>query len=114
MKCDMNLIRQIAFQIESATGPISSQQISIGDFSPQEIAHHCEMMNDRGLIVAHSTKTMRDPHPMFCISRLSPLGHDFVNAARNDTVWNKVVRTVKNRLGDLSIQLLIDYLKKAS
>jgi hypothetical protein len=111
MRRDMNLIRKIALAIESSGSAINSELLQIEGYTKEQIAYHCELMNESGLIVANDTQTMQTPHPSFHINRLTSKGHDFVDAARSDSVWNKATTTVATTVSSVSIDVLIRYLK---
>ena len=106
----MDLIRRIAFVIEESDG-IDSTAITIDGFNADQIAYHCELMNEAGLFTAIDTTCMSSPYSEFHINRLTTVGHDFVDAARNDTLWKKAMATVKSQVGGVTIELMIQYLK---
>jgi hypothetical protein len=111
MKRDMDLIRKIAFAVESMPSSIDSESLRIDGFNEEQIAYHCELMNESGLFVAIDTQTMHSDYASFNILRLTSKGHDFVDAARSDSVWNKAKATIATTVGSVSLDMMIRYLK---
>ena len=64
------------------------------------------IMHEVGLIEAapelHSTG--RPPH--WSPSRLTWQGHEFLDAARDNTIWNRAMATVKDKIGSIPFTLL--------
>ena len=111
MRRDMDLIRQIAFAVEAAGDGIDSEDIRIAGYSDAQIGYHCELMDESGLIDTISTQTLSSDFATFQIKRLTSKGHDFVDAARNDTLWNKAKTTIAATVGGVTIDVMIRYLK---
>jgi hypothetical protein len=108
---DMDLIRQIAFVVEAAIEGVDSEAIVINGYSDAQVAYHCELMNESKLIDTIDTQTFDSKFSTFHINRLTSKGHDFVDAARNDTLWNKAKSTIASTVGGVTIDVMIRYLK---
>jgi len=111
MRRDLDLIRQIAFVVESAKDGIDSESIHIPAYTPSQIGYHCDLMNDSSLIDTYSTQTLSSEFATFHINRLTSKGHDFADAARNETIWNKAKSTISSTVGGVTIDIMIRYLK---
>lgn len=111
MKRDVELIRKLAFIVEEAQGDVYSLSIGIEGYTTAQIAYHCELMREADLIKCIDVGHLGSQHPEFVIRRLTSKGHDFADAARNDTIWNKSIATIKKTAGAVTIDLLIQYLK---
>ena len=109
MKRDIDLIRKIAFEVESLSSPINSESLRIDGFNTAQIAYHCELMIESGLVVATDTSSMRQDS--FNIQRLTSKGHDFIDAARNDSVWKQAKEKIATTVGTASIDILTRFLK---
>ena len=90
MRLNMDLIRQITFAIEASTTPISSNELKIDGYKSAQIICHCSLLREHKLILAGDCGAETSPNAML-ISRLTSAGHDFVDAARNDTIWSKAL-----------------------
>ena len=90
MRLNMDLIRQISFAIEASTTPILSNELKIDGYKSAQIICHCSLLREHKLILAGDCGAETSPNAML-ISRLTSAGHDFVDAARNDTIWSKAL-----------------------
>ena len=90
MRPNMDLIRQITFAIEASTTPISSNELKIDGYASAQIIFHCSLLKEYKLIIADDCGAETSTNALL-ISRLTSAGHDFVDAARNDTIWSKAL-----------------------
>ena len=104
MKRDLDLIRQILLEVEKKEKPIGWIDIQVKGYSNEQVAYHVKLLAVEGYMNAKdlSTKTEFDYKPI----RLTLRGHDFLNAARDDTVWNQVKETVGNKIVSTSLEVL--------
>lgn len=107
----MNLIRQIAFAIEAADSGIDSHSIHIPEYTDDQVAYHCELMHEDNMFTAIDTQTLSDEYASYHIHRLTTKGHDFVDAARDDTIWKAATTKIKSAVGGATIDVTIQYLK---
>jgi hypothetical protein len=110
MKRDMELIRKIAFLVEGSKS-IDSEEIVIESTDHEAIAYHVELMVESGLLSAVDITDIESEWSQFRIERLTSKGHDFVDSARSETVWNKTVEAIKKTVGGTTLDLLMQYLK---
>ena len=111
MRRDMDLVRKIAFAIEDAKSPFDSKSLHIDGYTEEQIAYHCELMNESGLFHAIDVSHLQSKFAEFQINRLTSKGHDFTDAARSDTIWKKATTTIATTVGGVTIDILIQYLK---
>lgn len=108
----MDLIRKILFEIEKNTEPDQWFEISISGYEKDDVYYHVMLLKEAGLIDA---KKVFDGGPLFPI-RLTWNGHEFLEAAKNDTVWSKTKDIILKKGGGFSFEiiknLLIETLKK--
>lgn len=99
MKRDMDLVRKILFEVE-ATKPFEViHNLSIEEYDRQEIAYHCEMMYQAGLIKYYHGEECNnyDGVLYFQVQDLTWEGHDLLEAIRQDTIWNKTKKTIVDK-----------------
>ena len=110
MKRDMELVRELLIQIEEHD---SKDEINFFveegyKFTNQEIDYHLELMISAGLIKGSARHTSKGT--VFDIESLTWIGHEFLDAARNDKVWEKAEKTVeKNGMSLRSLPLEVKY-----
>ena len=82
----MDIIREILLAVEGADTSTPSRSLKIdGDWSVEEINYHIAL-----LIEANYLKGLVAPNgSYFMIDRLTWEGHDFLDAVRSKTIWEK-------------------------
>ena len=105
MKRNMDLIRQIAFRVESSESYLESSKLEIEGFTESEINYHCSLMCKAGLIEGDDTDME------VLINGLTWQGHDFLDAARDDKLWNRTKNIIKETVTSVTFEGLIDLLK---
>ncbi len=96
MKRNLDTVRKL---LELADAQPAGQPLITlsGSFenTPVEVVEHIQLMIDAGLIEGEAyTDPKMERGGIFVISNLTWAGHDFLNASRNDDVWN----TTKSRI----------------
>lgn len=107
MERNMALVRQICFAIEKLTKPTLTSQLHIDGFDSQSIVYHCEIMYEAGLFKGHEIGA--GPDRLYQLSRLTWAGHEFVDAVRNETVWNQLCKDVRTSMTTISFSVLTEY-----
>ena len=112
MKRDLDLVRKILFQVEEKGQARGLVDLEIPGYPPEQIAHHVWLLQDAGLIEAQdlSTSLGFDYRP----KKLTWVGHEFLDAARNDTVWRKTKELVKEKGGSIPFEVLKGLLVKGA
>src|SRR6266481_2807845 len=98
MKRDMELIRIVLLSVEEKAGdPRGWVNLEIPGHSNQEISYHVTLLQDAGLLESCdlSGTVGFDVRP----KRLTWNGHEFLDAAKNDTVWKKALEIGKEKVG---------------
>jgi len=109
---DFDLIRNILFQIEAAPAgmvmqsPVFALEKGVG---AEVFGQHVQLLFDAGLV---DGKMIDADEPMFVITRLTWEGHEFLNNARNDTVWKKVMSDAKEKGTSMTMVVLNGLLSK--
>ena len=90
MKRNWDTIREILIKFEELDPEAGSLQLSaFPSERAYEFSYHVELLLEAGLIHAQMSKTF-GLHPQnFLAHRLTWEGHEFLDAIRSDTVWNK-------------------------
>lgn len=108
MKRDMDLVRKILLQVE-ATEPERKIEIDIPDHEDGEIGLHVELMIENGLIKGLTAPSSSGPaHRIlaYSIERMTWEGHDFMDAARSDSIWEKAKKKCLEATGGLAFDVL--------
>lgn len=109
MKRDMDAVRQILLATE-ALG--HDQQLDRMDgMDADTFVHHVLLMQDGGLIEARAMAGSGSMANFAHVLRLTWAGHDFLDAARSDTLWQKAKTEVMRPGLSFTFDLVKDWLK---
>lgn len=112
MKRDADLCRQILLELEANPEAIGAGWINldIEGRDTEEVSYHVQLLHEAGLIVAIDASDIDglDWRPV----RLTAAGHDFLDAARKDTLWQQAKKTAMEQTGGLSLDVLKAVLSK--
>jgi hypothetical protein len=95
MKRDMDLIREILLYRES-----DGDHKIPNDYNDEQIAYHVQLLIDEGLVegnVIWQHLGERQVPSGYFITRLTMSGHDFLDASRENKVWEKAKGTFKEK-----------------
>lgn len=86
------------------------RKLSVGEDYPKGY-EHIQLLADAGLVFAYELGQGqgRSPRIGISIDRLSMAGHDFLEAAHNETAWSKA-KNVTQQVGGMTISLMKDLL----
>ncbi len=102
MKRDFELIKKILIEIESFKDT-QWQRIKFDDYKQNEVDYQVMLLQEQDLIVA---KDLRDSTgDDWRVSRLTSEGHDFLDAAKNDTVWKNAKQIIAKKVKKLVSKL---------
>lgn len=107
MKRDMDLCRQILLDIESNPDADGSNVISVEyeGRSESEISYHLALLKEAGLLEAVVASEFSDGLVVLP-KRLTNAGHEFLDASRNESIWQKAKALVLEKTGGLSMGIL--------
>ena len=99
MKRDLDLCRHILLVVESSPANTWVQRSSFAsEIDPAILGEHVALIDQRGLIDANITRFYGPAPAHFVIKNLTWEGHEFLDAARNESVWTKLKERLK-RMG---------------
>jgi hypothetical protein len=90
MERNWDTIREVLFRLEAMAPEKGFLQLA--DFPKErayEYSYNVELMAEAGLIYCKMSKTFGKNATDFSAYRLTWEGHEFLDAIRSDTVWNK-------------------------
>ena len=101
MKRNMELVRELLLRVEAdeGFGSLASK------YSQEEIVGHVEILLDAKLLEGKVYHDLSGDPGSAYIQRLTWAGHEFLDNARNDTVWNKVTATIMNAATTASFEV---------
>lgn len=108
MKRDMDLVRQILFEIEKAPFDGGWVDVEVEGCPSEEVVYHILLLAEAGLIAAEDVSTYGGPD--YRPTRLTWEGHEFLEASRNETIWNKAKALISEKGGGMAFAVLKEVL----
>jgi hypothetical protein len=96
MKRDMNLVRAILLDIETMNQDSANEELMIDGYDNDQIVYHMSLLVEAGLVKGRVHETSQGPY-VRC-ERLTWQGHEFLDAARDQSVWNEA-RNILHKTG---------------
>lgn len=94
MERDMNLVREILLALEAHEHGHAPESLSIDGYSEDQIGFHVHLMGQAGLVRAIDAPTFGNPSPQALADSLTWEGYDFLERARNPTIWKRAMEKV--------------------
>ncbi|MBU6391902.1 MAG: DUF2513 domain-containing protein [Planctomycetota bacterium] len=110
MKRNFDLIRRILLDIEKVPAGEPFGKISYPEYDQPTIYEHLNLLSDGGLIKAKIIKAGTDIIDVH-ISGLTWGGHDFLDSAKDDSIWQKAKDTVLKSTPSITFGILFEWLK---
>lgn len=104
MKRDMDLCRAILLKLEESERDVGWVEIDVPNYSREQTSAHIRLLAEAGLIDAEHLTSMDGA--AWKAKRLTWAGHEFIEAAKNETIWNRAKSSVKEKTGILTIEVL--------
>jgi hypothetical protein len=101
MKRDMDLIRTMLLEVEKSSSP-SGCRIEMPGYGREDLYYNAMLAREAGCIDAKFLPNSTEFH----VLRLTYAGHEFLDAARNDTLWAKAKEIVTKQTGTLTLEAL--------
>jgi DNA-binding transcriptional ArsR family regulator len=112
MKRDMDLIRAILQKVESCEDPYGLEHMpEIDGYSRPQISYHMKLLSDAGLVEAQTIDEMGTDCADFMLINLTWQGQDFLDAAKDETLWKKAKETVIKPGASFTFDILLAWLK---
>lgn len=106
MKRDIELMRKILLEIERQESGYAPIDMLIEGYTQEQIRYHAHLMMQGGLIEGIKCTNLSSTSPQAIPRSLTSAGHDFLEAARNDTVWKKAMNLVQEKGGAITVTVL--------
>ena len=110
MKRDMELIRKLALAVEGSQGGFAPRDLTIDGYTTGQVAYHAYLMIQAGLAAGVDVTTETGSGPEAILANLTWAGHEFADAARDETRWKKAMGLVKEKIGSVTISVLTQLL----
>jgi hypothetical protein len=106
MRRNLELIRRLVLSVEDEPAERLVTGIEIDGYTSEEVGYHSYLLVDAGLAEGTDIGTMNETLPNWRLSHLTWAGHDFADAARDDSRWAKATAVVKEKAGTVTFDVL--------
>ena len=110
MRRDMELIRKMLIAIEDNSAGWAPDPFKIEGYSDDTIAYHAYLLVDAGLAKGTDVTSTMSNAPEYVIQTLTWAGHEFCQAAREDTRWKKAMGMIAEKGGAITFEVLKELL----
>ena len=109
MKRDMDLIRNILFQLEEKSSGMGMVDIDIEGYDDAQIGYHSALIAEAGLAQGIDVSHMGSTFPEWKLSRLTWDGHEFLDASREPGRWERA-KDISRKAGGLTLNMMMNVL----
>ena len=110
MKRDLELIRKILEEIET-NDKTYANEMEIDGYDSNTIAFHIDLLNEAGYVKAIIEYEANGGYASAFAERLTWQGYEFLELSRNNTLWEKAKKVLKEKSISISVSLLTELLK---
>jgi hypothetical protein len=102
MKRDMDLVREVLLRIEELPFDGRFHDIAVDVQTEEEVNYHVMLLHEAGFIEAMDLSSLSG----ICWkpTRLTYSGHEFLDAARSDTIWQEAKAWTLKSTGTLTLE----------
>ena len=101
MRRDMDLVRAILLAVEEADRPVRAQEVVPEGYTFAEVVYHVELLKAHGLVDARVTRSKGAV--VAEVLGLTWDGCDFLDAMRDDRVWERAKCAVREAVGSTTM-----------
>jgi hypothetical protein len=110
VKRDMELIRKIVLAIEGAPTGYAPHPFEVEGYTDEQVGYHAYLIIDAGLATGTDGTTSDSSSPEAMLNSLTWAGHEFADAARDETRWKKAMGIVQEKGGSITLAVLTQLL----
>ncbi|MDO8458629.1 MAG: DUF2513 domain-containing protein [Burkholderiaceae bacterium] len=111
MKRDIDLIRKILLRIEEYEYGFIENEIKIESFTADQIGFHVHLIGEAGLAKVIATTNIQSTSPQAMPICLTWDGYEFLEAAKDETLWSKAKSVIIKPAGGVAFTVLLEWLK---
>lgn len=106
----MELIRKMVLAAEDAPSGYAPNKLTFDGYDEEVVSYHAYLMIQAGLATGVEVTHQQSPGPEAILTGLTWAGHEFADAARDETRWKKAMGLVKEKGGAVTLDVLKDLL----
>ncbi len=108
MKRDLDLIRYLMLRIEECDhyNVYLSDLLEGSSYAPQLADYNIQLLAEAQYLQLFGFKNTPDNYKNWCIVRLTFTGHDYLDAIRDDNIWNETKSKLLDVGGTVSLEIV--------
>jgi Hypothetical protein (DUF2513) len=106
MKRNWDTIREILLRAEALESDTTLRLSDFDENRSDEIAYHVKLLKEAELIQVSIAEFLGGAGIHFDLERLTWSGHEFLDAIRNVTIWDKTKATIAEKGGTMTFELV--------
>ncbi len=107
MTRDLDLVRKILLVCEEHPDGFAPQELNIEGYTDDKIGYHVYLAGEAGLLKVADRTHCGCQSPYAMPLSMTWLGHEFLDASRNETVWEKAKKAVGSSSFDVLKAVLV-------
>jgi hypothetical protein len=111
MKRDLDLIRKLLLAMEAREHAFVQEELSIEDYTEEQIGFHVYLLGEAGLAKVGENTHILSKSPSALPLHLTWAGYEFLEAAKDETLWGKAKEKVIKPAGGVAFGVLVEWLK---
>jgi len=115
VKRDPEIIRKLLlfFEEKPDVSLVEAKSIKVDGYDPGTIQYHIDLMYEAGFLSSETTSSSTSDRLIYALPfRLTWKGHEFLDAARSDTIWKKAKEVLGNKALTVSFEVLYKLLSR--
>ena len=103
-------------EIEGSEHGFAPSNFKLEGYTEEQIGYHATLLGEAGLAKVIDVTCMGSPSPEGIIRCLTWEGHEFIDSARENTIWNQAKELITTQVGGAAIAVwtavLTSYVQK--
>jgi len=115
MERHLDLLRQILLVCERHPHGYAPREVDVAGYSQEQVGYHIHLLGQAGLMRVSEVSGFGSPSPCARAIAITNSGHDFLDAIREPTRWERIQAAVSRLSGwtiDLVRELALQILKE--
>jgi hypothetical protein len=110
---DMDLVRKILLALEEHEHGFGPNPLIVEGYSAEQIGYHIHLMAQGELVIGLDDTTFGAQSPKAIASSVTWKGHEFLDASREPSMWNRA-KGLAGRAGNSSFTVLLETLTRTA
>lgn len=111
MQRDFDLIRKILLTMEAHEHGFLANRLEIEGYTEEQIGFHMYLLGEAGLAKVVENTHVQSESPSAFPLNLTWAGYEFLEAAKDETLWGKAKERVIRPAGGVAFGVLVEWLK---